>query len=66
MEYKREIEEVTGKVYVLVNGQKVYQVEEKTKADIDFNNNCNLYRSQIQPNETWEQRKKRINSFRCG
>ena len=66
MEYKREIEEVTGEVYVLVNGKKVYQVEEKTQADIDFNNNCNLYRSQVQTKETWEQRKKRINGFRCG
>ena len=66
MEYKREIEESTDRVYVMINGQKVYQSEEKTQSDIDFNNNCNLYRSQIQTKETWEQRKKRINSFRCG
>jgi len=30
--------------YVIIDGRKIYQVEEKTQADIDFNASCNAWR----------------------
>jgi len=30
--------------YVIINDKKIYQAEEKTQADIDFNAKCNAWR----------------------
>jgi len=39
---------------------------EMQEAKKDFNKACDLYRSYVGSAETWEERKERINIFRCG
>jgi len=38
----------------------------KEEAKKDFNKACDLYRNYVGRAETWEERKRRINKFRCG
>tara|TARA_R110002012_G_scaffold24451_1_gene81671 strand:+ start:703 stop:849 length:147 start_codon:yes stop_codon:yes gene_type:complete len=38
-------------------------IEEAKK---DFNKACEVYRNYVGKAETWEERKRRINRFRCG
>lgn len=40
--------------------------EKKEEAKKDFDKAADLYRSYVGEAETWEERKRRINRFRCG
>lgn len=43
------------------------EFENRIKEDKkDFDKSCDLYRSYVCEAETWEERKRRINRFRCG
>jgi len=40
--------------------------DNKEAAKKDFDKACDLYRGYVSKDETWEERKRRINMFRCG